>query len=196
MSTQADTGTPTAAVTTPDGYRRPPVQVQRLTWAITAALSGIALVWATGLGADSTAAGGWIALLWSILYGVPIAAVDTRHHLIPNWLVIGLGIGILVACLPHLPAAALAALAVGGIYLVLNLTLGIGMGDVKLAAVCSLAWGTLGMQTVLVGFIAGFAAAFPMALHSVLAGRRGTHMAFGPWILLGSLITLTWSLLR
>ena len=193
---QTDTRTPVAAAMPRTGYRRPSVRAQRFTWAITAVLSGIALALAVGLGADTTAAGGWIALIWSILYGVPIAAVDTRHHLIPNWLVIGLGIGILVACLPHLSTAALAAAAVGGIYLVLNLTLGIGMGDVKLAAVCALAWGTLGMQTVLVGFAAGFAAAFPMALHSVLTRRRGTRIALGPWILLGSLITLTWSLLR
>lgn len=184
------------APTEPMNYPRPSKPVRRGAWigtGLVAALLLAALV--VGLGLEATAVSAWLSLALTVLIGIPIAAIDRRHHLIPNWLVAVLAAGTLAASLPNLLPAVLAAVAVGGVYLMLNLLAGIGMGDVKLAAVCALSWGVQGLEITIIGFVAAFAAAFPMALHATLAGRRGMHVAFGPWILLGSLIALTWSLL-
>lgn len=177
-------------------YQRPPRALRRFAWVVSALLSAVILaVLVLGFGVEIQTATAVIALSLSVIIGVPIAVIDHRYLLIPNWLVGALGAGLLVSVLPNPVPALLGAACVAVLYMALHLTMGMGMGDVKLATVCALAWGALGVGPLVVGVLAGFAASFPAALRAILKGRRGTHMAFGPWILAGSLITLVWSLL-
>lgn len=181
-------------------YPRPPVRVRRLAvaGAGTAALVAM-LVAVLGAQVDTREAGTWVVLVLTALVGAPIAAIDHRWHLIPNWLVAVLAAGTVVACLPHAGAALLGALTVGTVMLGLAMLGGMGMGDVKLGAVCAMAWALHGPMVVLAGFGAGFVLALPATLITMVRaepGQRGrSRLAMGPWILAGSILTLTWSLL-
>jgi leader peptidase (prepilin peptidase)/N-methyltransferase len=73
---------------------------------------------------------------------------------------------------------------VGGFFGLLAVTGGLGMGDVKLAAVLALAGGAVS-AVVVVGAVVGFIAAGVGAL-AVLVARGGAgNIAFGPHLLGG-----------
>ena len=93
-----------------------------------------------------------------------------------------------------LPALAAAAAVGIGLFL-LNLAGGMGMGDVKLAAVCALAWGVHGLGATLLALGLGFVLSLPAALTMMRAVRRRERIPMGPGILAGSVLTLIWSLL-
>jgi leader peptidase (prepilin peptidase)/N-methyltransferase len=72
---------------------------------------------------------------------------------------------------------------------------GMGMGDVKLAAVLGLYLGWLGWGAVLLGTLAGFVVQAFLAL-ALLAGQRiglREHLPFGPAMLLGTALAIGWS---
>lgn len=119
-----------------------------------------------------------------------LTRVDLAEHRLPNRLVVpGLVVGLLAAAgswattgtPPIVPLAAGAAY--GGMLFLLALTGGMGMGDVKLAAVLGLASPTVGIAVAspLVAFLVGGVA----ALVVLIVRGRGTRIPFGPFLLFG-----------
>ena len=86
------------------------------------------------------------------------------------------------------------ALILGGAYLAMALAVrgGMGMGDVKLAAVLGLHLGFLGWAELAVGGIGAFLLGGLYGVVLLLTGRarRGTGVPFGPWMLLGALVAV------
>ncbi len=127
---------------------------------------------------------------------VPVALIDLDHRLIPNVLtlagtVAALAIG--VATDPAgVPEQLLAGVAAGGFLLTAALARpgGMGMGDVKLAAVLGffLGWevGVALLVALLTGTIVGLAV---IARRGVAEGRR-TALPFGPFLALGGMVAL------
>lgn len=66
---------------------------------------------------------------------------------------------------------------------------GFGYGDVKLMAMVGL---FLGWQVMLLAFLFAFFSAFPFAIYLMITGKakRGTYIAFGPFLCIGSLAAL------
>lgn len=173
----------------------------RCWWQHPAALvSGVAL----------TAGGTWLvvgaqphlsaALVLAVL-GVPLAAEDLAHHRLPNRLLAAIGIGLLTllalaAVLEGDGTSFVRALFGGGVlgaaFLVLALfrPTGLGMGDVKLAAVLGLWLGWLSWPSVLLGVLAAFVGGGLVSLLLLLLGRvrRDSYLPFGPWLLLGAAV--------
>ena len=89
-----------------------------------------------------------------------------------------------------------AALATAGLLALLGLGGGIGMGDVKLAALIGLASPTIAIALAapLAAFLLGGVAASIVLVRGLLAGRgreaRRAHLAFGPYLLLGYCVAL------
>jgi leader peptidase (prepilin peptidase)/N-methyltransferase len=155
--------------------------------AATAALY-VAVVAATG--ADADAIGG--LLLVSAL--VPIALIDLEHRIIPNAITGPAAVTAVVltgildpASLPERLAAG--ALAGGGFLLVaLAAPRGMGMGDVKLAAVLGLFLGWAVAPALLVAFAAGSVVGVAIALRTGVGAARKTAVPFGPFLALGGLV--------
>jgi leader peptidase (prepilin peptidase)/N-methyltransferase len=157
--------------------------------AVTAALL-VAVVLAKG--ADSDA---WLGLAFVILL-VPVTLIDLDHRIIPNTLmlvgtVVSVGILLLTdpgALTEHLIAAA----AAGGFLLIAALAYpaGMGMGDVKLAAVMGLFLGRDVGPAMLVALVAGsVVGALIIARKGAKEGRK-TAIPFGPYLAFGGLVGL------
>jgi leader peptidase (prepilin peptidase)/N-methyltransferase len=138
--------------------------------------------------------------------GVLLAVIDVQHRLLPDRVVLpSLGIGALMlagAALVHgnwtaLARAAAAALLLFLVFLVLALIApsGLGMGDVKLAALLGLYLGWLGWGAVVVGAAAGFVVQALLALTLLAARRIGLRgeLPFGPAMLLGAVLVIGWT---
>ncbi|TYP88495.1 prepilin peptidase [Blastococcus xanthinilyticus] len=138
--------------------------------------------------------------------GVLLTVIDLRHRLLPNRVVLpALGVTAVLLALAAVvdgSAAALLRAGLGGAalfggYLVLALInpRGLGMGDVKLAALLGIPLGWLGWQVLLLGAVAGFVVQAVLAL-LLLAGRRidlEAELPFGPAMLLGAALAVGWS---
>jgi leader peptidase (prepilin peptidase)/N-methyltransferase len=135
--------------------------------------------------------------------GVLLTLVDLRHRLLPDRVVVPtLASGtvlLLVAALaedtwPALLRALLGAAAAFAVFLVLAVVSpsGLGMGDVKLAAVLGLFLGWLGWGALLVGVVAGFVvqAAVAVVLLALRRVRRDSDLPFGPAMLVGAALTI------
>ena len=119
-----------------------------------------------------------------------LTRIDLAEHRLPNRLVVpGLAVGLLAAAgswgttgiPPFVPLVA--GVAYGGALFVFALAGGMGMGDVKLAAVLGLAspTATVAIASPLLAFLTG-----GLVSVVVLAVRgRGTRIPFGPFLLLG-----------
>ena len=132
---------------------------------------------------------------------VPLAVVDLRHRLLPDRIVLpllaaGSALLLLAAALDGAWTPALRAL-LGAVVLFaafLGLALvapaGLGMGDVKLAAVLGLYLGWLGWDQVLLGAVAGFLVQAVVALALLATRRIGLRgeLPFGPAMLAGALL--------
>jgi leader peptidase (prepilin peptidase)/N-methyltransferase len=131
-----------------------------------------------------------------VLLLVPITLIDLEHHIIPNVLS-GIGavgaIVLLVAfnsdsLVEHLIAAA----AAGGFFLLAAIVYpaGMGMGDVKLAAVMGLFLGRAVAPAIFAALIAGtLIGGLIIARHGMAEGRK-KGIPFGPWLAFGSLVGL------
>ena len=119
-----------------------------------------------------------------------LVAIDICEHRLPNALVLpGIGFGLLSCAgewlvsgrVPVVPLVAGCAYA--GFLLVLNLSGGMGMGDVKLGAVLGFSsWGlTIAVLSPVVAFFGGGV----VSLVLLIAGQRGRRIAFGPFLLCG-----------
>jgi leader peptidase (prepilin peptidase)/N-methyltransferase len=127
------------------------------------------------------------------------AVIDYRNRIIPNAIVVpslaAFGITILALDLAGLPlsilSAALGLLAYGGGLFVLALISprGMGMGDVKLAALIGLALGSLGMSYVAVAAGAGILLGGMGAVVALALGRsRKDAIPFGPYLAAGAAV--------
>ncbi|MFI7742789.1 prepilin peptidase [Kocuria rhizosphaericola] len=136
---------------------------------------------------------------------VVLTVIDLRHHLLPNAVVLpALGIGFVLLALAAagenawgaLLRAVLGALVLFVLYLVLALIspAGLGMGDVKLAAVLGLFLGFQGWGALFVGAVLASVVGMVVGL-AVLASRRGglrSDVPFGPSMLAGALVAVVW----
>ncbi len=150
---------------------------------------------------------GWSWQLPAYLFfagvGVWLSVIDLRSRLLPNAIVLpALCLGALLLAAASaagsawgpLVRAGLGSLVLFGLYLALALVspAGMGMGDVKLAAVVGLFLAYQGWQTLAVGTFAGFLIG-ALAGAAVLAVRRGglkSTIPFGPPMIAGALAAI------
>jgi leader peptidase (prepilin peptidase) / N-methyltransferase len=131
-----------------------------------------------------------------VLLLIPITLIDLDHRIIPNKLTL---LGAVVA--PVLVALTapdalvehlIAAVAAGGFFLLAALAYprGMGMGDVKLAAVLGLFLGRAVGPAVFVALVAGtLVGAAVIARKGAQEGRK-TAVPFGPFLALGAVVAL------
>jgi leader peptidase (prepilin peptidase) / N-methyltransferase len=170
---------------------RPPV-VEVGTGLLTAlAVLGVELSWALP------------AFLLLAVAGVLLTVVDLQHRLLPNRVVlpalVGGGVLLLLPALAdgawdQLLRAALGAAALFAVHLALALVSpgGLGMGDVKLAALLGLYLGWLGWAAVVLGALAGFVVQAAVALALLATRRIGLRgeLPFGPAMLAGAALVI------
>ncbi len=143
------------------------------------------------------------AWLWLATGGVLLGVIDLRERLLPNRVVLPSLAGgaalLLLAALPDgawhaLLRALLGAAALFTAYLVLALVSpgGLGMGDVKLAALLGLYLGWLGWPAVLLGTLAGFVLQALVALVLLATRRIGprAELPFGPAMIAGAAVAV------
>ena len=135
--------------------------------------------------------------------GTRLAVTDLRTRRLRDRGVALTGVGVLV---PLTVAAAVAGawsdwatgllaaavLAAGYFLLAIATAGGVGMGDVKFAAVVGLACGWHGWDTVLVGLAATFLLAAVVGAGLLWARRvtRTSHLPFGPFMVAGALLSM------
>ena len=126
---------------------------------------------------------------------VAVTLTDLEQRVIPNTvLVVGAVIGIAIAAVADpgsLPERAAAAAGAGGFLLVVALAYprGMGMGDVKLAAVMGLYLGQAVVPAMLIGFGAGALVGLAMIARRGAAARKEA-IPFGPFLALGGIVGL------
>jgi leader peptidase (prepilin peptidase)/N-methyltransferase len=148
------------------------------------------------------------AFLVLAAFGMLLAAVDLRHRVLPNRVLLPAGVsGLLLLAgaaaaegeWPRLLRAGLGAVVLFAVFLVLALIApsGLGMGDVKLAALLGLYLGWLGWDAVVLGGAAGFVAQAVLALVLLATRRVGLRgeLPFGPAMLLAAGLALAWATL-
>jgi leader peptidase (prepilin peptidase) / N-methyltransferase len=127
---------------------------------------------------------------------VPVALIDLDHRIIPNSITAPAAVAAVVIGLALKPSAVpeqlVAGAAAGGFLLafVLAYPRGMGMGDVKLAAVLGLFLGRSVAVALLVAVVAGtLMGAVVMARLGIERGRK-TAVPFGPFLALGGAVAL------
>lgn len=127
---------------------------------------------------------------------MPVALIDLEHRVIPNKItgpaaIAAIAIGA-VTRPSGVPEQLIAGAAAGGFLLLFALAYprGMGMGDVKLAAVLGLFLGRSVGVAIFVGVLAGtLVGAAIMARQGVEEGRK-TAVPFGPFLALGGVVAL------
>ena len=145
------------------------------------------------------------AYLFFVAVAVILTVIDLRHHLLPNAVVLpALVFGFVLLAVAAvgenawaaLLRAVLGALVLFVLYLVLALIspAGLGMGDVKLAAVLGLFLGFQGWGALFVGaFLASiFGALVGLAMLTSRRGGLRSDVPFGPSMLAGALAAVVW----
>jgi leader peptidase (prepilin peptidase) / N-methyltransferase len=124
-----------------------------------------------------------------------VAVTDLEQRIIPNRIlfvsaVIGTAI-VAVADPSSLPERGIAALAAGGLLLLAAVAYpgGMGMGDVKLAALMGLYLGAAVAPALLVALIAGALVGLGVIVREGAAGRK-RGVPFGPFLALGGVVGL------
>ena len=124
---------------------------------------------------------------------VAVTITDLERRVIPNAiLVVTAAIGIAIAAVADpasLPERLLSALAAGGLLFTAALAYprGMGMGDVKLAALMGLFLGRSVAPALLVAFAAGTLAGLAIMAREGMAARKRA-IPFGPFLALGGLV--------
>ena len=146
----------------------------------------------------------WVgALMAAFLSMMPaLALIDLRHRIIPNRLMypslVVFPIFVVVATLAGAdldPArAGLGLLAFGGgLFLVALISGGMGMGDVKLAALEGVVLGALGLRFVAVAAAAAILLGGIGGVVALLLGRgRKSAIPFGPYLAAGAVVAVFW----
>ncbi|WP_433372430.1 prepilin peptidase [Actinoplanes sp. CA-142083] len=133
------------------------------------------------------------AYLPAAVPGVLLAVIDLRCLRLPDpvvGLVAATAVPLAVLRPERIGTALAAAGAVLTAYGIMALLGGLGLGDVKLAAVLALVLGFAGWPAVIAGVLAPHLINGPVALF-VLVTRRKRVLPFGPALLAGALIGLT-----
>ena len=131
-----------------------------------------------------------------VLLLVPVALIDLDHRIIPNRLMlIGAVLApalVLVTRPDALVEHLVAAVAAGGFFLVAVLAYprGMGMGDVKLAAVMGLYLGVSVAPALLAALLSGTLVGAGIIARRGAAEGRKTAVPFGPFLALGGLVGL------
>jgi leader peptidase (prepilin peptidase)/N-methyltransferase len=158
---------------------------RRLAWqvSVAASLVGVSVV-AAGLSLSV------VPLAYLAVVTAELIRVDVRSHRLPNRLVVpGIALGLVCAAaewvITGIPPMSqlIAGVAYAAFLLLLCVTGGMGMGDVKLGAVLGLAsWlPFVGVTSPVVAFLSGgVASVILLARHG-----RGGRIAFGPFLLAG-----------
>jgi leader peptidase (prepilin peptidase) / N-methyltransferase len=127
---------------------------------------------------------------------VPIALIDLEHRIIPNKITLPAALAALVIGAltkpSGLPEQLIAGAAAGGFLLVFALAYprGMGMGDVKLAAVLGLFLGrSVGVAILVAVFTGTVVGAAVMARFGFAQGRK-TAVPFGPFLAFGAIVAL------
>ena len=131
-----------------------------------------------------------------VLLLVPVTLIDLDHRIIPNSLMLLGAVAapalVLLVAPDDIVEHLIAAVAAGGFFLltVLAYPRGMGMGDVKLAAVLGLFLGRAVAPALFVALISGtLVGALIMARKGVHEGRK-TAVPFGPFLALGGVVAL------
>ena len=137
----------------------------------------------------------WLGLAL-VAFLVPLTLVDLQTRLLPNKLtlpaaVVAVALGLLVDA-PGEPGRLLAGVAAGGFFLVVAVAYpkGMGLGDVKLAAVLGLFLGREVAAALLVALVAGVAVGVLIMGRKGIAEGRKTAVAFGPFLALGGVVAV------
>lgn len=127
---------------------------------------------------------------------VPVALIDFEYRVIPNKITLpaalaAIGIG-LVTRPAGVPEQLVAGGAAGGFLLLFALAYprGMGMGDVKLAAVLGLFLGREVGVAVLTGVLAGTVVGVAIMASSGVARGRKTAVPFGPFLAVGGVVAV------
>jgi leader peptidase (prepilin peptidase) / N-methyltransferase len=137
-------------------------------------------------------------LVLGLVFVATLAAVtltDLERRIIPNRILLPSAIAALAIVLVGDPSSlgerAIAALAAGGLLLVAALAYpkGMGMGDVKLAALMGLYLGEAVAPALLIGFLSGALVGVALILREGATARRRA-IPFGPFLALGGLVGL------
>lgn len=165
------------------------------------AVEALAGSWRSAL---ATALMGWVAGYY-LVCAVRLWAIDVREHRLPDRIVLPMyalvGLPLLGTILLTAPDSfeaarqtAYSGVIMGGFYWVMRLASrgALGFGDVKLAGVLGLILGYFSPLNLLWGNLLIFLLGGLYSLALILTGRAkaGTHIAFGPFMLLGTLIAL------
>jgi leader peptidase (prepilin peptidase)/N-methyltransferase len=131
-----------------------------------------------------------------VTFLVPIAVIDLDHKLIPNKLtgpaaVLALALGAVLepSYLPEQLAAGAGALLFFYLPALIHAK-GMGMGDVKLAAVLGLYLGRAVAPAIFAGLILGVVAGAAIVAHKGISEGRRTKVPFGPFLAVGALLAL------
>jgi leader peptidase (prepilin peptidase)/N-methyltransferase len=170
--------------------------------------------WATAAGTAVVSA--LVAVRFGLVWELPaflalagvavlLALIDLRHHLLPDRVVLpAVAAGAVLLALAGvvegdaaaIVRAGIAAVVLFAVFLVLALIApsGLGMGDVKLAALLGLYLGWLGWNVVVLGAAAGFVVQAALAVVLLAARRIGLkgELPFGPAMLLGTALAIGW----
>lgn len=153
------------------------------------------------------------AFLVLVVIGSAAAATDIRTMLIPKRLAWGgLAVGAvavtvstialwatrdaaLSAWTAHLQSAAVGAIGYLGLFFLINLIApnGMGMGDVRLAAVLGLYLGWIGLPLVMWGILLGSVASLVIGLAARSWARRSEPFPYGPGMVLGTMAAIWFS---
>jgi leader peptidase (prepilin peptidase)/N-methyltransferase len=139
-----------------------------------------------------------VQLVLGLVFVTTLAAItltDLELRIIPNRILLVAAIACLVIAAAADPASlaerAIAAAAAGGLLLLAALAnpRGMGMGDVKLAALMGLYLGRAVAPALVVGFAAGALVGLGMMLREGAAARK-KGVPFGPFLALGGIVGL------
>ena len=135
---------------------------------------------------------------WFVITALMLSRVDLREHRLPNYLVLtsflGGILGFVLIVITHGDLQVLGTAIAGSLiaslaYLAIHLLGGMGMGDVKYAAVVGLYLGSLGWTYIYLGSLISFACAALWALPLMFGSRRSRNVPFGPFMALGVLVS-------
>jgi leader peptidase (prepilin peptidase)/N-methyltransferase len=131
-----------------------------------------------------------------VLTLVPLALIDFDHRIIPNVILAPAAVAAVVAGAvtrpSGIPEQLIAGAAAGGFLLIFALAYprGMGMGDVKLAAVLGLFLGRSVAVAILAALIAGIVVGTGVITRVGVAQGRKTAVPFGPFLAFGAVVAI------